>query len=383
VYNLTVQYNYFVPSRYEEFVHKCLHLFQTGEPAIFLFAPKSDRVRRTDQIIQQFQDTRTIIKVRLIAEDTEDIEDLEMLIKKQLNGDTKKLIGIFILNAEQALEEKNYALLENIVTLQEDNSRYRFILCFERDVTDRLIAKNFCQTSFFSNVNYYSLYDQKDAYAFIKYLENKWNLNIKGEVKEKIVDNCGGHTWLLKETMRILRDEPKAHLDKAFVSEAMNVRLEQIYHGCSEIEQKVIRAIVEGKSIIGELEKHSFNYLKKIGLVTGDKLSILLLENYIRQYLPKIFMVINDNKIVLNDVNVDSNFSKKEKHALKILLNRKGFIITRDEMSKAIWPINTEDQYSDWAIDRIIARLRNKLQELGLPKTTIQTLRNRGYLLIN
>jgi OmpR family two-component system bacitracin resistance response regulator BceR len=74
-------------------------------------------------------------------------------------------------------------------------------------------------------------------------------------------------------------------------------------------------------------------------------------------------------------------FSRKEYNVLKLLLEQKEKIVSRDAVGATLWPINTEKHYSDWAIDQLIARLRQRLTELSLPPKMIQSVRGKGYKL--
>jgi len=66
-----------------------------------------------------------------------------------------------------------------------------------------------------------------------------------------------------------------------------------------------------------------------------------------------------------------------------VLIKNTNRVVTRDELAKAIWPINTEDYYSDWAVDRLVARLRSKIADLGMTREAVKTVRNQGYTLTN
>ena len=50
----------------------------------------------------------------------------------------------------------------------------------------------------------------------------------------------------------------------------------------------------------------------------------------------------------------------------------------REEIIQAVWPEVEEVGVSDWAIDRLVARLRAKLKSQNA-KVEIQTVKTRGY----
>lgn len=377
-----MRYNYFVPSGYHDFVQKCFKVLRSGEPGVVLFAPKMDRPRRISQLIQDYQQEYPLVKIDLAPGHTSDLDDILYSVEQQLGKAPKKDTGICITNCELIIYEHNYSVIEEMVKLQQSMPHYRFLLFFEIDITHPEIARLFSLTYVFSNIVYYPLCEHDNALSFINYCLNEWKFELKENLKEKIIQQCGGHFWLIRQVIRALRDDPATLLEEVFESDQMRFRLEQIYNFFADSEKSVLHKVIKGQQIDDPTEKHSLNYLQKMGFIENENITIPVLTKYIREHLPKISMVVTDKNILLNGVNVESHFSKKEKRALKSLLEHKGHVVTRDMIAKALWPINTEDYYSDWAVDRLIARLRVKLGKLGMPKEIIKTLRNKGYMLI-
>lgn len=378
-----MRYKYFVPQDFQNFVSQCFKIIKSGEPGVILFSPKMDRVRRIEQLIQDYSQEIQLVKFDLSPGETSEIEEIEYNLKDLIGHKTKKEIAILISNAELIIQEKNYGTLDELFKLQSTNPHYRFLLFFELDITHPEISKWLTGTQIFTNIVYYPLYKRVDTLSFMNYSLDDWKFIIKDTIKEKIYENCGGHFWLVRQVIRSLRDNPLMTLDQIFKSEQIRFRLERIFYTFMESERKVLHKIIKGQTIEEGIEKHSYEYLTEMGFIQNDAITVPLLAQYIQENMPKISIEINEKQLLLNNVNVDSNFSKKEKRALKILIENKGRIVSRDQLGKALWPINTEEDYSDWAVDRIISRARTKLSKLGLPKTIIKTLRNQGYILVN
>lgn len=375
-----MKFNYFLPRKFKEFVQTCFRIFDSGEPGIFLFAPKTDRLRRIDQLIQDEKSDYQLIKLELTPHTVEEIEEIKFILEKRLGKKKLEKTGIFITNVEIPIREKNFSLIDDIVNLQETSPNLRFILCSEIDFTHSSIIKNFARTTIFGNIHYYPLYDEKDTNSFVDYLLQKWNFRMEKTIKKKIFENGNGHFWLVKQAVRSLRDNPRLKLEEIFQSEAMKFRLEEIYQSFSESEQNVFRKIISRKKTGSIEESHSLNYLEKLGFIKKNKITILVLEKYIRENLPRISIEVKSHHILMNDVVVDSHFSKKEKRALRLLIEKVGIIVSRDQLAAVLWPVKTEEFYSDWAVDRLIARLREKCQQMGLNKDQIKTIRRQGYL---
>jgi hypothetical protein len=186
---------------------------------------------------------------------------------------------------------------------------------------------------------------------------------------------------LIKEAIRYLRQS--GDIKKIFNHEAMNFRLENIYNSLLESEKSLLKKIAFGETSFDELERHSLSYLQKLNLINrNNKITIGLLENYIRNLGEKRPNIIMKNgSLLLNNVPIQTFFSRKEYKVLKGFLQNQDKVIGRDEVAQWIWPTNTQENYSDWAIDQLIARLRKRLTRLFIPKEALRTLRGRGYML--
>ena len=77
---------------------------------------------------------------------------------------------------------------------------------------------------------------------------------------------------------------------------------------------------------------------------------------------------------------IEGFFSRREKRIIKLFLENKEKTLSREGIALAIWSNNKENLYTDWALDQIIRRLRNKFVKLGLSRQLIRTIKNQGYL---
>lgn len=93
----------------------------------------------------------------------------------------------------------------------------------------------------------------------------------------------------------------------------------------------------------------------------------------------EIFTPLLPPKKVTN--NMSQNllpFTSYEHEVFKYLEENIEKIITRDEIAKIVWKGNWEEKYSDWAIDKLISKLKSKLVYSNF---RILTFRNQGYKL--
>ena len=108
--------------------------------------------------------------------------------------------------------------------------------------------------------------------------------------------------------------------------------------------------------------------------------TIKLLSDYIQYRVSGDDLVLLQDKISLNKVPLDYFLSRKEYRILRLLLKDRGSLVTRQQLAEVIWQDHNEE-YSDWAIDQLMTRLRKRLESLSLSSTILQSVRGKGYIL--
>lgn len=87
---------------------------------------------------------------------------------------------------------------------------------------------------------------------------------------------------------------------------------------------------------------------------------------------------VNDAKGSLTDGTRELTLTKNEMIIFRFMLDRKGEIVTRDELMTALW--DNDEFVNDNALTVNISRLRSKLAELGCDDA-IETRKKQGYVL--
>lgn len=87
---------------------------------------------------------------------------------------------------------------------------------------------------------------------------------------------------------------------------------------------------------------------------------------------------VNDAKGSLTDGSREMTLTKNEMIIFRFMLDRKGEIVTRDELMTALW--DNDEFVNDNALTVNISRLRSKLAELGC-EDAIETRKKQGYIL--
>ena len=87
---------------------------------------------------------------------------------------------------------------------------------------------------------------------------------------------------------------------------------------------------------------------------------------------------VNDAKGSLTDGSRDVILTKNEMIIFRLMLDRQGSIVTRDDLMTALW--DNDEFVNDNALTVNISRLRSKLAELGC-EDAIETRKKQGYVL--
>ena len=288
----------------------------------------------------------------------------------------------FILIIPEAETYLNPTQKQILALLSELNERYAPLILilslFEANFTHPDYLKFMpASTRLYENIFSYPLYDKTDTIAFIEMLEKLWDLIISDKTRESIIHAGGGHFWLVKQAVR----EVSSFADWKVDSAGMMFRLRTIYNFMLPSEQSVIRKLVTGNVNFDENERLSLNYLKKMNFV-GDRNNCLIggfSDLLLQPHVHSEEIVLRDNQIYINEVPVNKLFSRKEMRVFRILLEHKNLLVSREDIARCLWPKDTENHYSDWAIDQQIARLRKRLQELSLSPKLLEVVRGRGY----
>ena len=87
---------------------------------------------------------------------------------------------------------------------------------------------------------------------------------------------------------------------------------------------------------------------------------------------------VNDAKGCLTDGSRELILTKNEMIIFRFMLDRRGNIVTRDELMTALW--DNDEFVNDNALTVNISRLRSKLADLGC-EDAIETRKKQGYIL--
>jgi len=230
--------------------------------------------------------------------------------------------------------------------------------------------------SAFSQTMYIRPANSKDSLVILKTNEEKFHLHLDRSFEEKIIEQTSGHAHYLQLALIIINELRKEHnlnqkrfFEKLASDERIILQSEEIYNGLDQDEKDILRKLCQGK--INKKELMNSHYLIKAGVVT-DKMKFFspLFDHYLRS---------------INGLGVkrqQTDLTEKEKKLFYLLMNNFNHLCDRLLIQDEVWPEYEEIGISDWAIDRLVSRLRNKLHLQNQPYRIV-TIRTKGFILIS
>lgn len=282
-------------------------------------------------------------------------------------------IVILINNADCLFQEK-FSFLTFFNNLIKKNKNISLFFIFQHNITYPWHMKLLSSYHYlFQNLFFYPKYGEPDLKQFLSYLEDKFKHKIPVKIKKIILKECESNLWIIKEAFRYFIKTND--IKKIFTHEEIIFRLQTIFNEFEDFEKQVLKKIVRQEEKFSEDEKIIINFFKKTNFISP------LLKKYIFEIASKenLLSLDADKKIILNSISVDAFFSRSEKKGLRYLLSCANKLVSRYELAKTLWSGN--DNYTDWALDQFMKRLRNKLKRLGLNQNSIKTIKNQGFLL--
>lgn len=293
-------------------------------------------------------------------------------------------IGLFTSHITSLLKNDFQPLydLENLIRTGKNLSAVVFS---EVDITHEKYNQLVDKASFlFDHVTKYPLYSEADSRQFISHYNSHWQFSLPDQAIDEIIKSCGGYLWLIHHGLRNLRDNQQMNVEEAVSDELMLRKLEAIWTKFTEKERDIIRKTYYGNLQESDTLRHEYDYLRTIRMVkeTGKKVElgipifslVIEKENRLKEFRVK------DDRIFIGERDITSALSRKERSFMLLMLTSIRKIVARDKAAQIIWGENWEEKYSDWAIDRLVHRIRKKLNALRIDEKLLKTVKKKGFI---
>ncbi len=242
------------------------------------------------------------------------------------------------------------------------------------DLSPDVIKKQ--HLSVFSHDMYLKPARAEDMRVILATLEEQYHASLAPSVRDCLVALSGGLVQYVQLAIIRLRQEAKAPascdlLEELLVKdEQIAFQSEELFESLTKTEKDVLlrlRTADRGTWV----KKDDAPYLWNTGMVTSESRGHALFSPLFARYVASV--TVSEKQ--------KSEFTKKEHLLFMFLKHHEGQLCEREAIIEAVWPENAEFGVSDWAIDRLVARLRGKLK-LQQSRFQIVTVVTRGYKLI-
>lgn len=202
----------------------------------------------------------------------------------------------------------------------------------------------------------------------------QYNLKSNQELVDELLKLVDGHTQYLLFALISLKESnlninPKDLFEFLKNDERISLQSEELWESLTTGEQEILLKVVGKKNLTDEEIKNA-QYLINTGFFD---------QKTFRIFSP-IFNYFVKTKAEEKKEKNSPDFSKKENLLLTFLEQNKNEICEREQIIEAVWPETVSLGVTDWAIDRLVARVRAKLRDHD-KNYEIVTIKTRGYKL--
>ncbi len=213
---------------------------------------------------------------------------------------------------------------------------------------------------------------ESDLYSMLKTFSDRYELHLPDWAQETVVELSGGHAQYLHLSLLKLKDagqifssstELKAMLEN---DDELRLASEEIISSLTVGERQALWQWTQGKKKLPLPE-----YLTETGIITAKA----------KFFSPLFEQVFESVQASFTQTTTARELTKKELALFELLQSRLGEVVERDVIIEVVWPDQVEMGVSDWALDRLVARLRSKLGTTHFPYQIV-TVVSRGYKLV-
>lgn len=307
-----------------------------------------------------------------------------------LSVDDKQIVFI-IDRFEKACQLFPIDIFDAIRAVSRNSKRkVTFILGVDREITDLRTIEEMDQ--FYTLINLFTYYlkplNKEDSLNFINDSAKLYHLNISEKYASEIYTLTGGHLRMLKTFMVLMLDESKKtateeQIRKISNDQSITYQCERIFKHLNESDKDVLMRVVNEIKITPSDEAR-INKLVQMGLIdkTNTVFSplfstyLLSLSDYKNKLL---FLDEKTGEIYKGGNKIDNILTANEYKLLRYFYENAYQIVDRDSLAEAVWEASTKEGVTDEAIDQLISRLREKIENDRSNPEHIFTYRGRGF----
>lgn len=245
-------------------------------------------------------------------------------------------------------------------------------------------------------------YNRDDAVLLLGRVSGRYGREFPDTVAERLIEVTGGHPGILKAVcLAFLRGqlellEGQMPPIRALL-EIEDVKAEcfKLWTSISSDEQEALRQQQTGNKSIQNREIEKRLKLKSLIIESRESYATLspIFDEYVARQKASHHSAINvqagpicidaAGEVWVDGQLVTPPLSKKELSLLKYLCMNPGRLMTKDEVIAVVYPseYKSGESVSDEALNRLVQRTREKIQEFSSEHEYVTTVRGKGYRL--
>lgn len=303
------------------------------------------------------------------------IENIRKTLSKII--DHGFLPTLFLIRFDRMQEAATENLFANLRGLQDSmHSQLSFVITCFRPLEDLVpkLEKSFLSS--FTKPMFLCPASKEDQEILLDTYQVRYNLKLNQTQKNQLFDLVGGHIRFLQLSLIFLNENSQLPFEKALTQlthdERIMLQAEELWESLNKEEQQVLKNIVSSKPNSVSIQSHK--YLVETGFIKQDKNGYIIFAKLLEEY-------IKSHTLIINNSDNSLEFTKKELALFNFLQKNLNQVCERDQIIEAVWTDEEEAlEVSDWAMDRLVARVRAKLKKQK-SNQEILTIRTRGYKL--
>lgn len=297
-----------------------------------------------------------------------------------LIGENGMYPTIFFLRFDRLKDKFNSSFFDNLQGLRDaTNENLAYVFTSYRSLAS-IFQGSRTNLSVFSQTLYARPASVKDMSIVYEAYRKRYKIILKEDVEKAFFGAIGGYMQYLQLGLIHLNEKKTKEvqsqaemLESLLSDERVMLQSEELWESLQADEQMVLTRVVRGEKIDNE-ESERGKYLWDTGFLYGTTETPHLFSPLFEAYILQLEQEENKKKKT-------AHLTKKEHLLYTLLKEQLGEIVERERIIEVVWPESQEFGVSDWAIDRLVARVRIKLREQEETPYEIQTIRTRGYKL--
>lgn len=298
---------------------------------------------------------------------------LETLIRLQKKGHE---IVFFITGVDEMLRKENMFILKELISIYERLQNIPVLFFTSTYITPVMKKKLFEKHALVSNFFYKPIYSTEDSEQFFNFTKSRWHIRVHDNQKSWILENCSGRLGLIKNALRLVRDNPSLTPEELAAHPSMIDRVRAIFDAIPSEVTAVLSEIIKKSYRYKSQDKDVIDYLINVGMIEEHNKTYTIFPPYLQNApLPNY-----QTPIRFTDLEV--MLTGQERRVFKHLSQSTNTIFSRMSFAELMWESDVDEQYSDWAIDQLVHRIREKLEKTKAPYELI-TKKGHGFILVS